>query len=87
MQFRIIRALSLIAVGGAAGFGQPLAAEKFVADELRPYYAHTGFAWKIDRVSNFELNYEAGTEAELRLTQLTPGSMTFSADAASLPGR
>jgi hypothetical protein len=60
----------LTAAGGAASFGQPAAAERFVADELRPYYAHTGFAWKIDRVSNFELNYEAGTEAELRLTQL-----------------
>jgi hypothetical protein len=47
-----------------------VAAERFTSEELRPYYAHTGFAWKIDRVSNFELNYEAGTEAELRLAQL-----------------
>jgi len=51
-------------------FGQPAAAERFVNDELRPYYAHTGFSWKIDRISNFELNYEAGTEAEFRLAQL-----------------
>ena len=57
-------------MGGVALFGQPAAAERFTGDELRPYYAHTGFAWKIDQVSHFELNYEAGTEAELRLTQL-----------------
>jgi hypothetical protein len=68
---RIIRALSLLGVVGGAGlFGQPAAAERFVSDDLRPYYAHTGFSWKIDRVSNFELNYEAGTESALRLTQL-----------------
>jgi hypothetical protein len=71
VQTRIIRALSLLAiVGGVALFGQPAAAERFVNDELRPYYAHTGFSWKIDRISNFELNYEAGTEAEFRLAQL-----------------
>ncbi len=71
MQTRIIRALSLLAiVGGVALFGQPAAAERFVNEELRPYYAHTGFSWKIDRVANFELNYEAGTEAEYRLAQL-----------------
>jgi hypothetical protein len=57
-------------VGGAALFGQPVAAEHLVADELRPYYAHTGFSWKIDRIANFELNYEADTEAEFRLKQL-----------------
>lgn len=56
--------------GGAILYGQPSGAERFVNEELRPYYAHTGFSWKIDRVSNFELNYEAGTEAERRLTQL-----------------
>jgi hypothetical protein len=68
---RIIRALSLLGIVGGAGlFGQPAVAERFVSDELRPYYAHTGFSWKIDRVANFELNYEAGTEAALRLTQL-----------------
>jgi hypothetical protein len=71
VQTRIIRALSLLAiVGGVALFGQPAAAERFVNEELRPYYAHTGFSWKIDRVANFELNYEAGTEAEYRLAQL-----------------
>jgi hypothetical protein len=71
VQSGIIRALSLLGVvGGAALFGQPAVAERLVSDELRPYYAHTGFAWKIDRISNFELNYEAGTEAALRLTQL-----------------
>jgi hypothetical protein len=71
VQTGIIRAFSLLAVvGGVTLFGQPAAAERFVNDELRPYYAHTGFSWKIDRVSNFELNYEAGTEAELRLAQL-----------------
>lgn len=57
-------------MGGAASFGQPAAAERLVADELRPYYAHTGFSWKIDRISHFELNYEDGTEAALRLAQL-----------------
>ena len=71
MQARIIRALSLLGVVGGVGlFGQPAAAERFVSDELRPYYALTGFAWKIDRVANFELNYEAGTEAALRISQL-----------------
>jgi hypothetical protein len=71
VQSGIIRALSLLGVmSGAALFGQPAAAERFVSDDLRPYYAHTGFSWKIDRVSNFELNYEAGTEAERRLAQL-----------------
>jgi hypothetical protein len=71
VQSGIIRALSLLGVVGGAGlFGQPAAAERFVSDELRPYYAHTGFSWKIDRVANFELNYEAGTEAALRISQL-----------------
>jgi hypothetical protein len=66
-----IRVLSLLAVaGGVASYGQPVAAERFVEDDLRPYYAHTGFSWKIDRVSHFELNYEAGTEAESRIAQL-----------------
>jgi hypothetical protein len=67
----MIRTLSLLGVaGGAALFGQPPGAEGFVSEDLRPYYAHTGFSWKIDRVSNFELNYEADTEAERRLAQL-----------------
>jgi len=71
VQIRIIRAVSLlVAWGGAASFGQPAAAERFVDEDLRPYYAHTGFSWKIDRVSHFDLNYEAGTEAALRLSQL-----------------
>ena len=66
-----MRALSLLGIaGGAALFGQTPAAEQFVSDELRPYYAHTGFSWKIDRVANFELNYEADTEAARRLVQL-----------------
>lgn len=51
-------------------FGQPAVAERFVADELRPYYAHTGFTWQIYRMPNFELNYERDTEAERRITQL-----------------
>jgi len=50
--------------------GQPIAAERFVNDELRPYYAHTGFSWKIDRMSHFDLNYEADTEAARRIVQL-----------------
>jgi hypothetical protein len=50
--------------------GQPAAAERLVNEALRPYYAHTGFAWKIDRSSHFELNYEADSEAEHRLLQL-----------------
>ena len=71
MQTRIIRALSLLAIaGGVALFGQPAAAERFVGDDLRPYYAHTGFSFNIDHAAHFELNYEAGTEAERRLTQL-----------------
>jgi hypothetical protein len=71
VQTAIIRAISLLWVAsGAALFGQPVAAERLVAEELRPYYAHTGFSWKIDRVANFELNYETDTEAELRLKQL-----------------
>ena len=71
MQTGIIRTLSLLAVaGGAVSFAQPAPAERFVEDDLRPYYAHTGFSWKIDRVSHFELNYEANTEADRRLSQL-----------------
>ena len=50
--------------------GQPIAAERFVNDELRPYYAHTGFSWKIDRMSHFDLNYEDDTEAARRIVQL-----------------
>jgi hypothetical protein len=50
--------------------GQPAAAERIVDEELRPYYAHTGFAWKIDRGAHFEMNYEADSEAERRLSQL-----------------
>jgi hypothetical protein len=57
-------------VGGAALFGQSVPAEHFVRDDLRPYYAHTGFAWRIDRMPHFELNYEDGTEAARRITQL-----------------
>lgn len=71
MHSGIIRALSLLSVVSGAGlFGQPAAAERFVSDELRPYYAHTGFAWQIARVANFELNYESDTEAARRLHQL-----------------
>jgi hypothetical protein len=68
----IIRALTLLGVAsGAALFGQPpAAAERFISDELRPYYAHTGFSWKIDQVDHFELNYETDTEADHRLKQL-----------------
>ena len=63
--------MSLLTVlGGVASFGQPLAADAFVDGDLRPYYAHTGFSWKIDRVSHFELNYESNTEAERRIGQL-----------------
>ena len=66
-----MRAVSLLSVAsGAALFGQPVPAEHFVADDLRPYYAHTGFSWKIDRMAHFELNYEADTEAERRIVQL-----------------
>jgi hypothetical protein len=68
---RIIRVLCLLAlVGGAALKGQPAAAERLVDEVLRPYYAHTGFSWKIDRSAHFELNYEADSEAEHRLSQL-----------------
>jgi len=63
--------LSLLPVAsGAALFGQPIAAERFVSDELRPYYAHTGFSWKIDSMSHFDLNYETDTEAARRIVQL-----------------
>jgi hypothetical protein len=55
---------------GAGLLGQPIAAERFVNDELRPYYAHTGFSWKIDRMSHFDLNYEDETEAARRIVQL-----------------
>jgi hypothetical protein len=59
--------------GGAGLLGQPIAAERFVNDELRPYYAHTGFSWKIDRMSHFDLNYEAETEAERRIATRRSG--------------
>lgn len=71
MRSGIIRALSLLGVASGAGLlGQPIAAERFVNDELRPYYAHTGFSWKIDRMSHFDLNYEDETEAARRIVQL-----------------
>jgi hypothetical protein len=57
-------------VGGSALNGQPAAAERFADEELRPYYAHTGFVWKIDRADHFEMNFEADSEAERRLSQL-----------------
>jgi len=57
-------------VGGSALRGQPAAAERFADEELRPYYAHSGFVWKIDRASHFEMNFEADSEAERRLSQL-----------------
>jgi hypothetical protein len=57
-------------VGGSALHGQPAAAERFADEELRPYYAHTGFSWKIDRAPHFEMNFEADSEAERRLSQL-----------------
>jgi len=67
----ITRAIALFAiVGGAALNGQPAAAERFADEELRPYYAHTGFSWKIDRAPHFEMNFEADSEAEHRLSQL-----------------
>ena len=49
---------------------QPSPAERFVDENLRPYYEHTGFSWKIDRVSHFEFNFESKSEAEYRLPQL-----------------
>ena len=71
MLIRLIRAIILLGVaGGAVSFGQPAPAERFISDDLRPYYAHTGFAWKIDRTPHFELNYESDTEAARRIAQL-----------------
>ena len=71
MLTRIIRAITLLGVAsGVASFGQPVAAEHFIADDLRPYYAHTGFSWQIDRIPHFELNYESQTEAAFRIAQL-----------------
>jgi hypothetical protein len=60
----------LLVLSGVALKGQPAAAERFVDEDLRPYYAHTGFSWKIERAPHFEMNYEADTEAERRLVQL-----------------
>ena len=57
-------------MGGAALHGQPASAERFVNDDLRPYYAHAGFSWKIEPAPHFEMNYEADSEAERRLSQL-----------------
>jgi hypothetical protein len=57
-------------VGGAVLNGQPAAAERFADDELRPYYAHTGFSWKIAPAPHFEMNFEADSEADHRLSQL-----------------
>ena len=71
MYIRIIYAIFLLlVVSGAALHGQPAEAERFVSDDLKPYYAHSGFSWKIERIPHFELNYEANTEAEQRLAQL-----------------
>ena len=70
MRKRFILALSLLWAANGVAFGQPVPAQRFVSDDLRPYYAHTGFSWKIERMSHFELNYEADTEAARRIDQL-----------------
>ena len=71
MKTRIICALTLLYLAsGRALNAQPSQAESFVGEDLRPYYAHTGFLWKVDRGTHFDMNYESETEAERRLTQL-----------------
>ena len=71
MKTRIICALTLLHVAsGVAVYAQPAAAESAVDQDLRPYYAHTGFLWKLDRGTHFDMNYESDTEAERRLVQL-----------------
>jgi len=49
---------------------QPAMRERFTDEILRPYYEHPGFAWKIEHSAHFELNFEADSEAERRLSQL-----------------
>ncbi len=49
---------------------QSNSAESFAEANLRPYYEHPGFTWKIERVPHFEMNFEANSEAERRLAQL-----------------
>ncbi|MGD0869345.1 MAG: hypothetical protein ABSB88_07340 [Bryobacteraceae bacterium] len=49
---------------------QSSAGESFIDEHLRPYYEHAGFSWKIEREPHFELNFEANSEAERRLSQL-----------------
>jgi hypothetical protein len=71
MLSRRIRTVSVLVFAVSSRLhAQPAAAERFIDENLRPYYEHAGFAWKIDRAPHFELNFEADTEAERRLSQL-----------------
>jgi hypothetical protein len=71
MYFRSIRALAVMILALSPWLKAQSTSAALVIDEnLRPYYEHAGFNWKIDRQPHFELNFEANTEAERRLAQL-----------------
>jgi hypothetical protein len=41
-----------------------------IDEHLRPYYELAGFTWKTEHSPHFELNFEANSETERRLSQL-----------------
>src|ERR1017187_9961892 len=68
---RSICALSMMAMAVAPWLkAQSVSGESFIEENLRPYYEHAGFSWKIEHVPHFELNFEMNSEAERRLAQL-----------------
>jgi len=72
MHIRSIRAVAALAWATAAWLNaQPGAGDRFADDNLRPYYVHAGFDWKIEKdPPHFDLNFETNSEAEHRLAQL-----------------
>jgi hypothetical protein len=71
MYVRGIRVAAVLAWGAAAMLhAQPSAGDRFVDEDLRPYYEHTGFKWNIEKAPHFDLNFERDSEAEHRISQL-----------------
>jgi hypothetical protein len=70
MYARSIRAAVLVWAAATWLNAQSSTGTRFIEDTLRPYYEHTGFTWKIERIPHFELNFEINSEAERRLPQL-----------------
>ena len=70
MLARILAWSAIFVTGSPWLSAQSNGLEPLTNEKLRPYYQHAGFSWKIERVPNFEFNYEADSEAERRLSQL-----------------